>query len=694
MKQLRGVAGLSKKLSAFSMVGLLGLSGAALVACSSDSASERAEDVGSLGVNLKVAPGVTLTSVTYSITGNGFSKEGSIDVGKAPTISARIGGIPAGNGYTIVLSATALESGATFTGSAKFNVTARGTTAVTVHLKGKGSTGNGSVSVNGTLNVAPVVDELTVTPLTVYVGGSVTLSGVGRDPDDGPSPLSYYWSTTGGRIDDPIAPSSTLTSDTPGTFDVVLTVSDGESTDSVSTTVTFVRPEEEGGGGAGGAGPGDGRRPNILFIIADDWGAESTSLYPELVGDSGAVPVPNIEALAENGLVFDDAWASPVCSPTRGTIISGQYGHRTGVTTVGNVLPTDTVTLFDRLTADASSYSQAFFGKYHVGGGSIDPRPGVAYPDVPRILQHVRDLGITTFRGILGGGVVDYYNWSAYDINGPAIPTTTYATTALADFAIDYITEHEAARPDEPWFLYQSFNAPHAANGGNNPYQVPPPELHSVDLRSVGNPAPGTYGTNVPIYKANIQALDTEIGRLLEHVNLETTTVIFVGDNGTPAPVKDTGSKIRGSKGSVYEGGLRVPLVVAGAGVTRRGREDDLFVTTDIYATVLSLAGVPVSQVNNSYSFTPLLDDEAASNGRRYSFSETSNGTSQRRYAIKDKRFKLTYNVGVSELFDLVADPQETTNLINSEAHAAVRATLEAEIDKLRAQAPAGYFPL
>ena len=694
MKQLRGVAGLSKKLSAFSMVGLLGLSGAALVACSSDSASERAEDVGSLGVNLKVAPGVTLTSVTYSITGNGFSKEGSIDVGKAPTISARIGGIPAGNGYTIVLSATALESGATFTGSAKFNVTAHGTTAVTVHLKGKGSTGNGSVSVNGTLNVAPVVDELTVTPLTVYVGGSVTLSGVGRDPDDGPSPLSYYWSTTGGRIDDPIAPSSTLTSDTPGTFEVVLTVSDGESTDSVSTTVTFVRPEEEGGGGAGGAGPGDGRRPNILFIIADDWGAESTSLYPELVGDSGAVPVPNIEALAENGLVFDDAWASPVCSPTRGTIISGQYGHRTGVTTVGNVLPTDTVTLFDRLTADASSYSQAFFGKYHVGGGSIDPRPGVAYPDVPRILQHVRDLGITTFRGILGGGVVDYYNWSAYDINGPAIPTTTYATTALADFAIDYITEHEAARPDEPWFLYQSFNAPHAANGGNNPYQVPPPELHSVDLRSVGNPAPGTYGTNVPIYKANIQALDTEIGRLLEHVNLETTTVIFVGDNGTPAPVKDTGSKIRGSKGSVYEGGLRVPLVVAGAGVTRRGREDDLFVTTDIYATVLSLAGVPVSQVNNSYSFTPLLDDEAASNGRRYSFSETSNGTSQRRYAIKDKRFKLTYNLGVSELFDLVADPQETTNLINSEAHAAVRATLEAEIDKLRAQAPAGYFPL
>ncbi len=92
-----------------------------------------------------------------------------------------------------------------------------------------------------------------------------------------------------------------------------------------------------------------------MLIIADDLGAESTSLYPDIAGDSGQVPIPNIEALAQNGLVFDNAWASPVCSPTRGTIVSGQYGHRTGVTTVGNVLPTSTVTLFDRLTAESPS---------------------------------------------------------------------------------------------------------------------------------------------------------------------------------------------------------------------------------------------------------------------------------------------------------------------------------------------------
>ena len=119
-----------------------------------------------------------------------------------------------------------------------------------------------------------------------------------------------------------------------------------------------------------------------MLIIADDLGAEATSLYPDLAGTKGQVPIPNIEALAQNGLVFDNAWASPVCSPTRGTIVSGQYGFRTGVTTVGNVLPTSTVTLFDRLTAESPTYTHAFFGKYHLGGGTASiPAPALAFPD-------------------------------------------------------------------------------------------------------------------------------------------------------------------------------------------------------------------------------------------------------------------------------------------------------------------------
>jgi arylsulfatase A-like enzyme len=690
----RGKSGSPSRLGSVPFVLLLALgAGTPLPGCASEPlGSGNVEQVGSLGFNLEAAPGVTLHSVTYIISGNGFSKSGTIDTSGAPTVSGTIGGIPAGNGYALTLTATSTDGKTTFTGSAGFNVTAGKTTPVTIHLKGIATGGNGSVTVNGTLNVGPVIDEVTVTPLTVDVGSTITLIGVGKDADNGPSPLSYYWSTTGGVIADPIQPNATLTSATPGTFTVKLTISDGEISANATTTVTFV----EAGGGAGGAGsgPGEGeKRPNILLIIADDWGAESTSLYPELVGNSGAVPVPSIESLAANGLVFDNAWASPACSMTRSTIVSGLYGYRTGVTSVGAILPTDTVTVFDRITADSpADYGQAFFGKYHLGGGLFDPLAGGTFADTPRILQHVRDLGIPTFKGILGGAVIDYYSFNTYDINGPAVPTTTYATTALTNYAIDYIHEHEAAQPDQPWFVYQAYNAPHAANGPNSPYQVPPPELHSVDLSAVGNPTPGTSATNVPVYKANIQALDTEIGRLLKEVDLNDTVVIFVGDNGTPAPVKDAGAHIRDSKGSAYEGGVRVPLVVTGAG-TRHGRADDLFVTTDLYATILDLAGVPVSHVNNSYSIAPLLGDEAGSSGRQYSFSETSSGTNNRRYALKDKRYKLVSNLGKRELYDLVADPLETTNLYGSTAHAAVRATLEAEIDALNADARPGYFP-
>jgi arylsulfatase A-like enzyme len=511
----------------------------------------------------------------------------------------------------------------------------------------------------------------------------VTLEGVGSDLDQGPGQLSYSWSSSGGTIDEPHSAKTKLSSATAGTFTVDLSVSDGELSATKSVSVEFLeRPVEAGV-------PTAPEHPNILLIIADDLGAESTSLYPQLAGNSGAVPLPNIEALAAKGLVFDNAWASPVCSPTRGTIISGKYGYLTGVTNVGNVLPTSTVTLFDRLTTDSPSYEQAFFGKYHVGGGSIDPQPPSLVSGSSTILQHVRDLGITTFRGILGGGVASYFNWTTYDINGPNVATTTYSTTALTNYAIDFIHQHETAKPDDPWFIYQAYNAPHAANGADSPFQVPPRELHSVNIPN--NPNPGTTGTTIPIYKANIQALDTEIGRLLAEVDLDKTVVIFIGDNGTP--LKDTGSKLRGAKASVYEGGVRVPLIIAGAGVTRTGREDDLFVAPDLYATILELAGGSVPQVNNSYSLKPLLSDEAASSGRTHSFSEISTGTSSRRYAVRDQRYKLIYNAGTRELYDLVADPLETTNLYTNATYADARASLEAEIATLKAAGQAAYFP-
>lgn len=633
------------------------------------------EDVGSLGLQVQAAPGVTLDSVQYTITRGEFTKSGSIDTSGAPTVNATIGGLPEGNGYTITLTATSVEGGTEFTGSAKFDVIAGQTTSASVVLRGTGATNHGSVSVNGTLNVVPVIDELTVTPQSVYVGSSVSLKATGRDADEGPSALTYYWATTEGAIDDPLSPSPTLSSASPGTATVTLTVSDGDSSASVSTTVTFVERESEAGtDGGAAAGP---EHPNVLLIVADDLGAESVSLFPELNGDSGAVSLPNIEKLADNGLVFENAWASPMCSPTRATIASGKYGHRSGVTTAGDTLPTSTTTVFDRITDESSAdYGLALFGKYHLAGNNST--------GTDANLQHVRDLGIPVFRGYMGA-TINPFNWSASDINGPAVSLTAYATTVLTDYTIDHINQHESARPSDPWFVWLAHNAAHQSSN-----RVPPPHLHSINL---GNLQEGQLSNTVPVHKAILQSLDTEIGRLLTEVDLEKTTVIFIGDNGTFPSVKDSGSGVRGSKTSVYQGGVHVPLIIAGAGVTRRGREDALVTSTDLHATILSLAGIPVSQVENSYNLEPLLSDEAASSGRTHSFTELSNGTNNRRYALRDKRFKLVSNPGAAkELYDLVADPLETTNLFTNPAYAAVLASLQAEIAELRVEAPA-YFP-
>ncbi len=180
---------------------------AAVGGCGKEPSTHRdGEPLGAIGLKLTAAPGVTLSSVTYTITGNGFTKSGAIDTSGSPTVSGTIGGIPAGKGYTLTLTATSVEGGTTFTGSATFDVTAGGTTSVTIRLNGSDKTGNGSVSVIGTVNVIPRIDEVTVTPQTVFVGSAIKLVAVGTDPDGSPQPLTYYWSTTGGVIDNPIGP--------------------------------------------------------------------------------------------------------------------------------------------------------------------------------------------------------------------------------------------------------------------------------------------------------------------------------------------------------------------------------------------------------------------------------------------------------------------------------------------------------
>ena len=199
----------------------------------------------------------------------------------------------------------------------------------------------------------------------------------------------------------------------------------------------------------------------------------------------------------------------------------------------------------------------------------------------------------------------------------------------------------------------------------------------------------------MPVYQAIIQALDTEIGRLFKAMQqagqFDNTVIIFMGDNGTPAPAKDAASRIRGSKGGVYEGSVRVPLIVAGPGVSRRGRDPQIINDTDMYATIAQLAGVqfPASSTNNSYSFAPLLTSDSATTGRKYSFTEicANNGTGQRQFAIRTQRYKLLYNGTDWQMFDLQTDPWEGTNIFARAENSSERALLLEELRNLKMKA-------
>jgi arylsulfatase B len=423
----------------------------------------------------------------------------------------------------------------------------------------------------------------------------------------------------------------------------------------------------------------ESRPPNILLIIADDVGAEASSIYPQALGSLGAAPMPNIEALANEGLTFDSAWANPVCSPTRGTIVSGLYGNRTGVLTPGDRLDPNVQTIYDYLSAAPQPYDIGVFGKWHLAGinnndNQLDE------------VQHVLDTGVPFFEGFVGGLVEDYFDWPLVTSAGIETPMTEYATSVITDRVIAYITARETNAAETPWFAHVAYN------GAHDPFQVPPSDLHGVD---VGSLQPGDMNTSVAVYHAMIEAMDTEIGRLLGAVDLSKTLVIYLGDNGTPREVKDSTSPVRDSKISTYEGGIWVPMVMAGAGITRSGeREPSIVSAVDLYATIISQAGHDISQLNDSFDITPLFSDSAASTGRQYAFTEhcSTNSALGRHIAIRNQRYKLLRSRTTWGLFDLQNDRSEASNLYNDSSYANVRSELEGQLALIQANAAAGCF--
>ena len=335
------------------LLALMGLSvGLSVFGCSSgdssSSAPDSAQNTGSIGLALQ-SGGVTLNSVGYTILGNGFSKSGAINVANSTTISAVIGGIPAGNGYALTLSATdAGNSVVSCSGSASFNVTAGATTSTQIRLQCKTPGKTGSVMLNGTLNVCPVIDALSVAPAETTVGSSVSLVAAGSDADHQPSAVSYAWTSTGGTLSSATSANASLTCTSAGPVTVTLTVTDGDCSDTL-TQVVRCSPVSSGSGGAssGGASSGGsagasagagGAASGAGGASAGSAGALGGAGSAGATGGGGIIKINEVES---NGGTPDD-WVELYNAGTQAIDVSG-YIFKDNDDTHSYAIPANTV---------------------------------------------------------------------------------------------------------------------------------------------------------------------------------------------------------------------------------------------------------------------------------------------------------------------------------------------------------------
>ncbi len=477
--------------------------------------------------------------------------------------------------------------------------------------------------------------------------------------------------------------------------------------------------------GTGSAADASGAS-NILLLIGDDMGVEAMASFG--VGTAPA-ETPYLDALARQGIRFTSVWSQPTCSPTRATIMTGEYGFRNGVGAptggpgldgplpedpaipegvpteyieeltfartntmpwsfarqiqTGEVsrqqarrsgLPPEAASIVASLKRMNPNYRAAAIGKWHLG----ETRNGW--------LEHPGNLGFDHYSVLPGNATPSFFAW-VENVNGTAVPRTGYTPERKVEEALSWIDQQE----DAPWFLWFAFNLPHL------PFFVP--EASGVTLDA---PADAVTASELPdsnrYFDLMVTEMDRMIGELLQGLApevRENTVVIFVGDNGSAPESIDPPFDATRPKFTLYQGGISVPLIISGPGIAEGGEVSALVNTTDLFATILELAsGEPLDASENpsgdSVSLVPYLSDISHAPIRRFSYADkfVSNlGINYGDFAIRDARYKLISSTARQEFFDLQADPYETEDLIA--AGARLDADAQSAYDSLLSQARA-----
>ena len=403
---------------------------------------------------------------------------------------------------------------------------------------------------------------------------------------------------------------------------------------------------------------------NVVVLIADDLGKDFCDIYTNHA--TNTVHLTNIRRLLNKGIVFNNAWSNPLCSPTRAGMLTGRYSFRTGVGDVvdgGNTKLNLNEYIIPRVlnNYNPNGISKALFGKWHL---TTFAAAGYNYPT---------NMGFDHFEGSLSGALgqpgqqaTGYYSWTKITNgvpNGINTTCTNYATTENVNNAISYLDSQPATKP---FFLWLAFNAPHT------PYQLPPSNLISntsltgVQAEITANPT--------PYFQAMVEAMDNEIGRFFDYLisigKWDTTDFIFIGDNGDDSYVAQSNP----AKGSIYQGGITVPFIISGPDVVNPNRTSDALVnTTDVFATVLEMFGntnwqnqIPNTTIVDSHSLMPILSNAAIS-VRPWAFSEVFRNTplASDGKTIRNANYKLLkFANGTEKFFNLTLNPNETSNLL------------------------------
>lgn len=375
------------------------------------------------------------------------------------------------------------------------------------------------------------------------------------------------------------------------------------------------------------------KRPNVILILTDDQGWGDLGIH-----GNEKISTPTIDAMAGKGAHFERFFVSPLCAPTRASLLTGRYNLRTGTSWVSKGLEnmrSEEVTIAEIF--QNQGYATGCFGKWH---------NGAHFP------QHPNQQGFDEFIGFCAGHWNNYFS-TTLEQNGQPYETDGYISDVLTDEAISFIE----ANKDGEFFCYVPFNAPHG------PFQVPDRYFDKYKALGFNDKDAAVYGMceNIDDNVARIHKKVEELGLL------ENTIIIFMTDNGPNGQRYNGG--MRGVKGSIHEGGVRVPCVINWEGEISNTSIPQIAGHIDILPTLVSLCNLepPETLPLDGLDISALLLENNGQIQDRLFFTKKSTETIIPDGAARSDQYRMVIENGDTMLFDMQVDPGQKDDISSSE---------------------------